>query len=116
MRHFWPLADVSVTPSVFPEAFGMVAAEAAACGSPPLVARHSGLAAVAKGLEDEYPQEYRELASFRRADAADLRDKIRRILGLQRDDWQELSAAARRAAVKRWSWERVASLLVSRHG
>ena len=26
LRHLWPLADVSVTPSVFPEAFGMVAA------------------------------------------------------------------------------------------
>ena len=64
LRHLWPLADVSVTPSVFPEAFGMVAAEAAACGSPPLVARHSGLAAVAEGLEAEYPERHRELASF----------------------------------------------------
>ena len=116
LRHLWPLADVSVTPSVFPEAFGMVAAEAAACGSPPLVARHSGLAEVAKGLEEEYPQEYRELVSFRREDAADLRDKLRRILRLPREDWEELSAAARRAAVTNWSWERVASLLVSRHG
>jgi glycosyltransferase involved in cell wall biosynthesis len=116
LRHLWPLADVSVTPSVFPEAFGMVAAEAAACGSPPLVARHSGLAEVASGLEDEYPQEYRELASFRRQDVADLRDKLRRILSLPREDWEELSAAARRAAVRHWSWERVASLLVSRHG
>jgi glycosyltransferase involved in cell wall biosynthesis len=53
LRHLWPLADVSVTPSVFPEAFGMVAAEAAACGSPPLVARQSGLATVAEGLEAE---------------------------------------------------------------
>jgi glycosyltransferase involved in cell wall biosynthesis len=116
LRHLWPLADASVTPSVFPEAFGMVAAEAASCGSPPLVARHSGLAAVAKGLEDEYPKEYRELASFRRADEADLREKLRRILGLPREDWEELSAGARRAAVRHWSWERVASLLVSRHG
>jgi glycosyltransferase involved in cell wall biosynthesis len=116
LRHLWPLADVSVTPSVFPEAFGMVAAEAAACGSPPLVARHSGLAEVAKGLEDEYPPEHRGLASFRREDAADLRDKLQRILGLPCDEWDQLSAAARRAAVRHWSWERVASLLVSRHG
>ena len=116
LRHLWPLADVSVTPSVFPEAFGMVAAEAAACGSPPLVARHSGLAAVAKGLEDEYPREYRELASFRRGDVADLRDKLGRILDLPREEWEALSAAARRSAVKHWSWERIASLLLSRHG
>ena len=38
--HLLPLADVTVVPSIFPEAFGMVAAEAAAAGSPPLVARH----------------------------------------------------------------------------
>src|SRR4029453_16258683 len=41
LRHPLPLADVPVVPSIFPEAFGMVAAEAAAAGSPPLVARHS---------------------------------------------------------------------------
>ena len=46
-----PLADVAVVPSTFPEAFGMVAAEAAASGVPPLVARHSGLAEIAAGLE-----------------------------------------------------------------
>src|SRR5204862_7069849 len=50
-----PLADATVVPSIFPEALGMVAAEAAAAGSPPLVARHSGLAEVAEGLEAEYP-------------------------------------------------------------
>ena len=50
--HLLPLADVTVVPSIFPEAFGMVAAEAAAAGSPPLVARHSGLAEVAAGLEE----------------------------------------------------------------
>ena len=42
----------------------MVAAEAAACGAPPLVARHSGLAEIAAGLEAEYPPELRFLTSF----------------------------------------------------
>ncbi len=42
----------------------MVAAEAAAAGCPPLVARHSGLAEVAEGLEAVYPNELRQLASF----------------------------------------------------
>ena len=50
-----PLCDVAVVPSIFPEAFGMVAAEAAAAGAPPLVARHSGLAEVAAGLEARVP-------------------------------------------------------------
>ena len=53
--HLLPLADVSVVPSIFPEAFGMVAAEAAAAGVPPLVADHSGLAEVAAGIAAEYP-------------------------------------------------------------
>src|SRR5919202_5971087 len=62
--HLIPLCPVTVVPSIFPEAFGMVAAEAAAAGSLPLVARHSGLAEVADGNEAEYPREYRGLASF----------------------------------------------------
>ena len=116
LRHLWPLADVSVTPSVFPEAFGMVAAEAAACGSPPLVARHSGLATVAEGLEVEYPKRHRGLASFAPGDVQDLRSKLAAILALPRPEWDEVSAAARRAAFERWSWEHVAALLLSRHG
>ena len=35
--HLIPLADAVVVPSIFPEAFGMVAGEAAAAGCPPLV-------------------------------------------------------------------------------
>jgi glycosyltransferase involved in cell wall biosynthesis len=116
LRHLWPLADVSVTPSVFPEAFGMVAAEAAACGSPPLVARHSGLAEVAEGLEDAYPEDLRALASFRPGDVADLAAKLESILSLPRGDWARLSSAARAAAVERWSWETIAALILSPRG
>ena len=116
LRHLWPLADVSVTPSVFPEAFGMVAAEAAACGSPPLVARHSGLAEVAEGLEAAYPEEHRALASFKPGDAADLAAKLDSILALPRQEWARLSSAARAAAVERWSWETIAALILSPRG
>ena len=45
-----PAAEAMVVPSTFPEAFGMVAAEAAACGALPVVAGHSGLAEVARTL------------------------------------------------------------------
>ena len=71
--HLLALADVTVVPSIFPEAFGMVAAEAAAAGSPPIVARHSGLAEIAEGLEAEYPEHLRDLASFTNGDAAGAR-------------------------------------------
>jgi glycosyltransferase involved in cell wall biosynthesis len=114
--HLWPLADVSVMPSVFPEAFGMVAAEAAACGCPPLVAHHSGMAAVAAGVAAEYPPELRALASFTPGDVDDLAGKLAALLALSPADRDPLSEGARRAAVKLWSWENVAALLLSRGG
>jgi glycosyltransferase involved in cell wall biosynthesis len=110
--HLLQLADVTVVPSIFPEAFGMVAAEAAAAGSPPLVARHSGLAEVAEGLEVEYPVEQRHLASFANGDAADLAAKLEELLSLTPNARAELGAAARRAAVERWSWTSIAARLL----
>jgi glycosyltransferase involved in cell wall biosynthesis len=107
-----PLADVSVVPSIFPEAFGMVAAEAAAAGSPPLVARHSGLCEIAEGLEAEYPPEYRHLASFARGDADELRARLRELLALPDSERGAIAEAARRAAVARWSWAGVADRLL----
>jgi glycosyltransferase involved in cell wall biosynthesis len=109
--HLLPLVDVSVVPSIFPEAFGMVAAEAAAAGVPPLVARHSGLAEIAAGLEAAYPPELRDLASF----TDDLGPKLARLLELPSETRHELGAAARGAAVERWSWSSVAQRLLSLH-
>jgi glycosyltransferase involved in cell wall biosynthesis len=113
LAHLWPLADVAVTPSTAPEAFGMVAAEAASCGAPPLVAHHSGLAEIAAGLDAEYPPEYRHLTSFENADVGDLAAKLQAILELPADGWEQLSQGARRAAVNHWSWDRIAALILS---
>jgi glycosyltransferase involved in cell wall biosynthesis len=107
-----PLTDVTVVPSVFPEAFGMVAAEAAAAGSLPLVARHSGLAEIAAGIAAEYPEPYRELTSFESGDATDLADKLRRVLALKPGDRADLAKAARRAVTERWSWAGVSKRLL----
>ena len=111
--HLLPLADVAVVPSIFPEAFGMVAAEAAAAGCPPLVARHSGLAEVAEGLEAEYPRRLRHLAAFASGDVGDLRAKLEELLALPPFEARELRAAARRAAEQRWSWARIAERLLA---
>jgi glycosyltransferase involved in cell wall biosynthesis len=111
--HLLPLADATVVPSIFPEAFGMVAAEAAAAGSPPLVARHSGLAEVAAGIEEELPERLRPLVSFDNGDAADLRRKLTEVLALGLDDRAELQTSARRAVERRWSWASVAERLLA---
>jgi glycosyltransferase involved in cell wall biosynthesis len=111
--HLLALADATVVPSIFPEAFGMVAAEAAAAGSPPLVARHSGLAEVAAGLEASYPERFRELASFDTGDARELRRKLGEILSLPPAEHDLLRRAARQAVVERWSWASVAERLLA---
>jgi glycosyltransferase involved in cell wall biosynthesis len=110
--HLLPLCDVAVAPSIFPEAFGMVAAEAAAAGCPPLVARHSGLAEIAKGLEEAYPPEHRRLASFASGDSEDLASTLRDLLGLTADERRRLGAAARKVAEERWSWSSVSRRLL----
>src|SRR5207237_1927909 len=89
LAHLLPLADVTVVPSIFPEAFGMVAAESAAAGTPPIVARHSGLAEVAQGLEAEYPPALRPLAGFATGAARDLAGRLQPPLGLPRAEHAE---------------------------
>jgi glycosyltransferase involved in cell wall biosynthesis len=54
LARVFPSAEVAAVPSIFPETFGLVAAEAAASSVPPFVADHSGLreagAFVGRGL------------------------------------------------------------------
>ena len=112
LAHLIPLADVVVVPSIFPEAFGMVAAEAAAAGCPPLVARHSGLEEIARGLEDAYPADLRHVASFETGDSLDLADRLHELLALPEGTRARLGEAARRVAVEKWSWAGVAARLL----
>jgi glycosyltransferase involved in cell wall biosynthesis len=111
--HLLALADAAVVPSIFPEAFGMVAAEAAAAGCPPVVANHSGLAEIARGLDEAYPPALRHLASFPKGDQAALAQRLNEILALSESDRSALRAAARNAAIERWSWTNVARRILA---
>jgi glycosyltransferase involved in cell wall biosynthesis len=99
-----PLADAVVVPSVLPEAFGMVAAEAAASGVVPVVANHSGLAEVAAGLGPNG-------LTFD-GTAADLEAQLAALLVLPEHRRREMGLAARAAVIERWSWEGIAARLV----
>ena len=112
LRHLLPLCEVTVVPSVFPEAFGMVAAEAAAAGSLPIVARHSGLAEVAQEFERELSAEYASLVSFESGDVDDLAATIRSALRIPAGDLEGVRGAVRRTVEERWSWPRVAERLL----
>jgi len=110
--HLLPLCDVAVVPSIFPEAFGMVAAEAAAAGVPPVVAEHSGLAEVAAGIAREYPPERAQLVASATGDVAMLRERLAALLALPADERRALGLAARRAVERNWGWARVAERLL----
>jgi glycosyltransferase involved in cell wall biosynthesis len=104
-----PACEALVVPSTFPEAFGMVAAEAAACGVLPVSARHSGLAEVAGVLAEGIPPEARGLLGF------DLGADAVRELAARLCRWIDAPAALREATRKglvavareRYSWEGV---------
>ena len=112
LRHLLPLCDVAVVPSIFPEAFGMVAAEAAAAGLLPVVSAHSGLAEVAAGIGGEVGPEAAPLLSFPAGDVAALRERLAAVLALPSDRRGELGLAARLAVERRWSWTVVAARLL----
>jgi glycosyltransferase involved in cell wall biosynthesis len=105
-----PACEAQVMPSTFPESFGMVAAEAAACGALPLSANHSGMAEVTATLRPALPERLRPLMSF------DVGPGAVREIGSKLVEWLELDPAARdeaRAALaaeaaRRYSWESVA--------
>jgi glycosyltransferase involved in cell wall biosynthesis len=99
-----PLAEAVVVPSVLPEAFGMVAAEAAACEVLPIVSDHSGLAEVAAGLG--------EAGITFDGSSTDLARRLDGVLALPAAERTRLGAAARAAVVERWSWEGIARRLI----
>ena len=110
-----PAAAAMVVPSTFPEAFGMVAAEAAACGALPVVARHSGLAEVAGTLAEAVPAPVRPLLSFEVGPNAveDLAAAVSEWLAAP----PGVRAAAREAIVavtrERYSWDGVARTVIA---
>jgi len=112
LRHLLPLCDVAVVPSIFPEAFGMVAAEAAAAGVLPVVSAHSGLAEVAAGIGEEVGPEAVDLLSFPTGDAEALHERLASILAMPAERRRELGLAARRVVERRWSWTVVAARLL----
>jgi glycosyltransferase involved in cell wall biosynthesis len=115
LRHLLPLCDVAAVPSIFPEAFGMVAAEAAAAGVLPVVSAHSGLAEVAAGIGEEVGPEAAALLSFPAGNSVELRERLAAILALPEGRRRELGLAARRAVEQRWSWTVVAERLLQTH-
>ena len=105
--------DVLVVPSTLEEAFGMVAAEGAAAGALPVVARHSSLAEVADALETAIGRPGG--LSFEPGDGATRRlaGRLDALLAMDRSEREELSSLARAYVAREWTWERTAERLLS---
>jgi glycosyltransferase involved in cell wall biosynthesis len=106
-----PTFDVLVVPSVVPEAFGMVAAEAAACGVLPLVPRHSGIGEVGRALEDAIDSPG-TLTYDPEDPIAGIAEGIDSILALDPVRREEMEGAATSFARRKWSWRTIADDLL----
>lgn len=109
-----PAADVAVVPSIFPETFGLVAAETGASGVPPFVADHSGLreagAFVGRGL----PFDVR--VSLEGDFGENLGDALIRYLRLSEGERQRCREIVRRNSVEDLSWGALAGRIAELAG
>ncbi|HEX6460084.1 MAG TPA: glycosyltransferase family 4 protein [Thermoleophilaceae bacterium] len=110
-----PACLAQVVPSTFPEAFGMVAAEAATCGVLPLSAAHSGLAEVSAALADSLDPSLEHLLGFEVAEGAvdEIANKLVEWLRMDPRRRAEAGAALARTAAERFGWEHVAEGVIA---
>jgi len=101
-----------VIPSVVPEAFGMVAAEAAASGVLPVVPRHSGIGEVG-GVLEEALQAPGLLTYDPATPIEGIAAALERVLGIEDDTRGRMEATVVATARRLWSWEHVADQLLA---
>jgi glycosyltransferase involved in cell wall biosynthesis len=105
-----PHAEALVMPSTFPEAFGMVAVEAASAGTLPVSAGHSGMREVSERLSADQPPAVAPLTSFPIEPGAvqAIADRLDRWLELPEVTRAEARATFVDTVARVWSWEGVA--------
>jgi glycosyltransferase involved in cell wall biosynthesis len=110
-----PAFLAQVVPSTFPEAFGMVAAEAAACGVLPLSAAHSGLAEVSATLAPSLDPSLQWLLGFEVGEGAveEIASKLVEWLTLEPATRGAAGAALAATAAARFGWEQVAERVIA---
>jgi glycosyltransferase involved in cell wall biosynthesis len=105
-----PLCEALVVPSTFPESFGMVVVEAAACGALPISADHSGLAEVSRTLTGGLAEPVAELTRF------PLGSDVVRSIATRVSTWLsqapelrgKVESGVAQAAAARYSWPSIA--------
>jgi glycosyltransferase involved in cell wall biosynthesis len=110
-----PAADTFAMTSTWPEAFGMVPAESAACGVPPVSADHSGMREVSRLLADALDPDLAPLLSFPIGPTAitELADRLNGWLDLPAERRREAGLALAKRVDELWSWEGVARTVIA---
>jgi len=110
-----PACEAMVVPSTFPEAFGMVAAEAAACAVLPISASHSGLAEVSEVLARALPAQIVPLLAFPVGDGAvtAIAQRVGGWLAVGEQLREQARAGLVASARERWSWAGVAHVVLA---
>jgi glycosyltransferase involved in cell wall biosynthesis len=107
---FFRRAQVMAMTSTFPEAFGMVAVEAGACGTLPVSAGHSGMLEVSRQLQESLPAEVGGLTSFPVEEGAveAIASRLNAWLALPEAEREEARRCLVETVARLWSWEGVA--------
>jgi glycosyltransferase involved in cell wall biosynthesis len=106
-----PFFDALVVPSVVAEAFGMVAAEAAASGVLPIVPTHSGIGEVGAAVEEAIGRP--GLLTYDGANpVSGIAGRIDSVFALDADERRAMESAGVALARERWSWDHVAGRLL----
>src|SRR5260370_939182 len=110
-----PVCEAQVMPSTFPQAFGIVAAEAAARGALALSAGHSGMAEVIATLAPALPEELRPLLSFEIGPRAveEIATKLVAWLTLDHAEREPARLVLAKEAARHYSWEKVAKGVIA---
>jgi len=116
LRLLIPCADVTVAPSIFPEAFGLVGVEALACGVLPVQTYHSGFADVV----DIYEKNFHDIftaAGIKHLTldenlipglAANINAVLGHLESLTEDERADLARRAHNLAEEHFSWDKIA--------
>ena len=106
-----PAMDALIAPSVFPEAFGMVAIEAMACGVYPVLTYQSAFKEISDEVIEavqDYPFQINKVFLNENASdniAQNLTEYFNYKSGLEQADFIALQNALREVVVKNYSWE-----------
>ena len=109
-----PAVEVAVVPSIFPETFGLVAAEAAASGVPPFVADHSGLREAGGFVGRGLPFDVR--VSLQGDFGENLARALVDYLSLPKKERQGCRETVRRNSVEYLSWDALARQIATLAG